>query len=195
MPDYVDPKNKEPVILEDDPTYCGGKPHEGIEDPELIAYKNRVMWHDYNSDYQRASDSIFTEDYVDPRVDEPTILEDDPTYCAGEDHELIDDPDTIIFKDKVVVQNDEDNYRKVSDSMFLPDHVKPGTEDPIILEDDPTYCGGEDHGVPFESFSIAGLDDSEPVTKTDEISIDEDDTNADIHNSTISTKKRFSSSI
>ena len=133
-------------------------PDSGMVDGEIIT-------HGKNDGYETKGDYSF---------------EDDPTYCNDEDHGNID-AEAILYPNTVFVQGYNDRVLTPSNTIFLSNNVDESIKDPIILEDDPTYCG--DTGVDISAFSIAGIDDAT-------------NSNADIHNSTISTKgKKYSSSI
>ncbi len=180
------------VELEKKNDYCGGKPHEGIEDPDVITFKNKVIINNDKDRYHKSSDSLFLPNHVDPKAKDPVILEDDPTYCKDEVHDGIDRADDLIYRNRVVLNDYNSDYKQASDTIFTKDYVNPHVKDPVILEDDPTYCKDEVHddGIPFGEFSI-NLDDD----VSNDYIVDETDTNADIHNSSISTKKKFSSSV
>ena len=137
--------------------------------------------YDSVSDTKIHNDSIYDESNIpedDTDYSDNVILEPDPTYDA-DDH-VIEDPDLILYNNRVILNSDDNRTKQVSSEIFLEGHVDENVEEPTILEDDPTYDANEDHGVDINSISIAALDDA---------------TTADIHNSSVSTKKRFSSSI
>lgn len=145
------------------------------------------IYSSFNNNEQLSAD-IYTEGKIpDDKKNNPDVVElvDDPTYDAESEHGKLEDPDLIIYKDKVIINSDDDRFKVSSSDMFLEGNVDPDAKDPYILVDDPTYCN-DDHGVSIDEISVADI----PETK---MNIDEI-TTADIHNSPIS-KKRFSSSV
>lgn len=152
--------------------------HGTVLDPELLLHEGRLIINNDSERFKMVSKNMYYEEKAPANKDDIYILEDDETYDAGEEHEYVD-PETIIDKDAVILRNNEDEYKYRLDGFYLAGKVPPEhADDPnnVILEDDPTYCADE-HGIDIMSISIA-----------------DNDTTADIHNSAV-TKKRFSSSL
>lgn len=161
-----------------DPSYYDRKETEEIVDPDTIIFKNKVIINNDDDRFKKASSQMYLKDYVDPNNPDPIVLEDDPTYCEeGEPHNEVNS-DIIINTGVVLLHNAEDEFQAPAKNIYEKGYVplnKLGDESIHILEDDPTYCGGID----FTSVAIAGIND--------------DVTNADIHNAAVS-KKKFTSS-
>lgn len=153
-------------------------PDTGIKSGEVTIY-------DTDNDDEITNTNIYEENSVpedEKDEDDTVILIDDPTYDADDNHSTIEDPDLIMYNNRVIINSDDGRHKSMSDSIFLSNNVS-SEADPekiTVLEDDPTYDAGEEHGIDISEISIAELDNM-PT--------------ADIHNSSISTKKKYSSSI
>lgn len=162
------------IIITPDPTYCDNEVHAKV-DVESLLFDNEFMISMDGGRYVTRSQEIFFPENVDPDVEEPFIAEDDPSYCADEDHEKVDS-EKVIY-DNVIMVNTADGFRSPLKDTYIKGYVprsKIGDPNIIIVEEDEDYCSHEDH-----------------LENTD---LSEDISTADIHNSSIS-KKRFSSSI
>lgn len=162
------------IIITPDPTYCDNEVHDKV-DVESLLFDNEFMISMDGGRYVTRSQEIFFPENVDPDVEEPFIAEDDPSYCADEDHEKVDS-EKVIY-DNVIMVNTADGFRSPLKDTYIKGYVprsKIGDPNIIIVEEDEDYCSHEDH-----------------LENTD---LSEDISTADIHNSSIS-KKRFSSSI
>lgn len=128
------------------------------------------------------SENIFAKENIPEGKDDSFILEHDPEYCKGCNHEPID-PDLILYKNKVIVNTSDGRYKAPSDSLILKEHATDDDmKDPskFILEKDPDYCGDLSNGVDISNISIA---------------INPNMTNADIYNKpVIEPDKKFHSS-
>lgn len=246
LPDNIDKKNPNPVIIEDDPTYCADGPHETV-DAESIIFNNVVIINNDDDDFRKPASNTFMKGYVprnkigDPKV---AVVDDDPTYCADDEHEYID-PEFVIDKNAIILRNNEDNFKQRIDNTYLKGHVPEYDKDDTdntIIEDDPTYCAEDEHEYVDPEFVIdknaviirndkedyklrstdiylkghvPEYDKNDPnnvileddptycspnshelsLSSIETVGMIETTTVADIHNSAISTKKKFSSSI
>ena len=119
-------------------------PNKGLVNEE-------VTIHDSNSNWNKDADNMFTKEGAsEEQTQDPNniILEHDPEYCKGCEHEKVD-PDTVLYKNKVIVNAMDSSWKKPSDEIYMKEHVPPeevGKDDTFIIEQDEDYCGGKDHG-------------------------------------------------
>lgn len=144
-----DDKKDDPEVVEliKDPTYCAGDEHTMIEDPDIILFKNKVIINSDDGRYKAPSKDMFLPDHVDPSVNDPYILEDDPTYCADEEHEKVDAED-IIYGNVIMLNNDEDNFRAPMKNTYMKGYVprdKVGDPDVYSVTEDDEYCDHQEH--------------------------------------------------
>ena len=82
MKGHVPPEEQglpDTYVLKDDPTYCGGKPHEEV-DIEGVVFKNKVVVHSSDTDWMAPSDEL----YMKGNVPEDEKLQPD-TYVMHQD--------------------------------------------------------------------------------------------------------------
>ena len=117
--------------------------------PDVGIEEDVVFVHDPVTDKDRKSDNLFDVDNIpEDKLNKDDVYEllEDPTYCADDAHgHVVDDPDLILFKNRVIINNDADRFRKISKTIFHSDNQPDVEYDIYILNDDDTYCDGEYH--------------------------------------------------
>lgn len=194
----------ETVELEDDPTYCGGGEHRKI-DPDNILYKDSVVINSGGGRERFPDKNGLLPGQGSPKGDQ-YLVEDDPTYCGAQDHDKVN-PDDILYKNTVMINNDADNFRAPMKNQYIEGHVPTDKEGVFITSEDEDYYEHlHDHEIDMSELTFEFYDEDEPpvinkLSKEEKKSIEEiitdDITNADIHNVEISTKnkKKFSSKV
>ena len=191
----------ETVELEDDPTYCGGEEHKKI-DPDNILYKDMIIINSDDGREKFPDKNGLLPSQGQPK-DDQYLVEDDPTYCGGQDHGKVN-PDDILYKNAVMINNDADNFRAPMKNQYMEGHAPTNKEGVFITSEDEDYYEHlHDHEIDMSELAFEFYADEPPVVnelpKEEEKSIEEiipdDATNADIHNVEVSTKnkKKFSS--
>ena len=116
-------------------------PETGIEEDVFFV-------HDQVTDKDKKSENFFDVDKVpEDMVGEDEVYEmlEDPTYCATDEHGNLDDPDLILFKNLVIINNDADRFREVSKTLFHEDSKPDVKYEIYILQEDDTYCVDDYH--------------------------------------------------
>lgn len=124
-------------------------PDSGIPD-DIVMVRNR------NDGYDKESTKIYNTGKVpEEKKGDPETVELFKSETYTPEINPVDDPDLIVYGNRAIVNGSDYNYKMVSDKMFLPGYVDPSVDDPVILEDDPTYNDDDlVEGIPFDTVDI-----------------------------------------
>ena len=127
------------IIIAPDPTYHTNEdPHEEI-DVENLLFDNTFMINLDGGRYTVPSPDTFSAEKVDPDVTAPFIAEDDPTYCADEDHGKVD-AEEVIYGHTVMVNSG--GFRSPLKDTYLKGYVplsKIGDPNIMVIEESERY--------------------------------------------------------
>ena len=146
---------------------------------------NKIELHSSVKDFKKDYNGMYYSEVVteEQEASGAEVLNPDPDYPHGTNLEEVN-PVAILEKNKIIIVNEAERVRHISDTIFPEGHVpddKLNDPETVVVEEDPDYCGSNE--IPLETFSLASIEPSI--------------TNADLHNEPVksNTTKKFTSSI